>query len=162
MGVDFYNCKMCNEIYSDCGDYGRCENCMQSWCYVCKKSGAVEQFYVGDDLYCDFCFSDEPPAYTKKELLQLALKQLGKTKAEFIASLPQKEADHCYECFEFSDTHLCGDQNCANIKDDYYDENESDDEKFPTRGVCCWIRYKDSKDDWCVACSKKNKLDHDE
>ena len=36
MGVDFYSCSRCNDVYADCGDYVTCEEdvggCGRDWC----------------------------------------------------------------------------------------------------------------------------------
>ncbi len=36
MGVDFYNCAECTEIYADCGDYTTCDVCGRGFCSACE------------------------------------------------------------------------------------------------------------------------------
>lgn len=35
MGVDFYNCTSCNEIFNDCGEYKHCCLCDEMFCGYC-------------------------------------------------------------------------------------------------------------------------------
>lgn len=45
MGVDWYSCKSCEDIFPDCGDYVSCESCGTRWCsYDCAhEDGYVER-----------------------------------------------------------------------------------------------------------------------
>lgn len=59
MGVDYYNCDVCDEIYCDCGHCGTCEECMSGLCGICYDE-AVEKFGMEDDLLvrCQVCSGD--------------------------------------------------------------------------------------------------------
>lgn len=36
MGVDYYNCDQCGEIYPDCGTYYSCDLCSRGFCSECE------------------------------------------------------------------------------------------------------------------------------
>lgn len=70
MGVDYYNCSVCEEIFSDAGYYGYCIECEGMMCGHChdkmtKKYGQIGEdhekvgWYGGDATNkCDAC--DKP------------------------------------------------------------------------------------------------------
>lgn len=37
MGVDYYTCEFCKEIFNDCGNYNRCQNCRRMMCEDCGE-----------------------------------------------------------------------------------------------------------------------------
>ncbi len=47
MGVDYYNCDNCNEIYADCSNYGSCIVCNADVCYGCSI-----------EIMSEYCFKD--------------------------------------------------------------------------------------------------------
>jgi hypothetical protein len=79
MGVDFYNCSVCNEIFSDAGYYGYCINCEGMLCGHCHDKMAEKHGYIGDDHekaswygeeavnHCDTC--DKPQTEEIKQQL---------------------------------------------------------------------------------------------
>ena len=36
MGIDYFNCQKCDEIFSDCGTFGMCMNCENLYCEDCE------------------------------------------------------------------------------------------------------------------------------
>ena len=91
MGVDFYNCNICDEIFNDCGDYGICSNCEGMMCDTChqemvKKYGNPE---IGSDaersygdmssIKCDICSG---VIVTDKDIVDYIIDITGNTKQE--------------------------------------------------------------------------------
>ncbi len=54
MGVDYYNCELCNEIYADCSDYGSCKICNKNVCPVCYHRDFV-YYKLDTDVYWSTC-----------------------------------------------------------------------------------------------------------
>lgn len=67
MGVDFYNCELCGEIFADAGHWGHCGGCESMMCGYCydemrKKNGELGSEHERADFYgeeapncCDKC-----------------------------------------------------------------------------------------------------------
>ena len=64
MGVDFYPCGVCGEIFGDCGEYYTCLSCEHYLCAICGRKadeeyGSVENDMYGDDpAKCEACAGD--------------------------------------------------------------------------------------------------------
>lgn len=155
MGVDFYNCDICNEIYGDCVG-GSCEHCYASWCGECDKTISI--FHFGEHIRCDVCFSIDPPKITDEILLNYLLKSVGKTKTVVVAEMrklpkyskPQNE--YCCTFEEEAHDAVCGGKDCDRIMDDYYDKEM---ERYATafrRGWCCVAQ---GAKELCDACKIK-------
>lgn len=67
MGVDYYNCEICGEIFNDYGHYGHCGKCESTLCGDCydemrEKNGELGEdhekaSWYGEDApnCCDLC-----------------------------------------------------------------------------------------------------------
>jgi len=67
MGIDYYNCDICGDIFNDCGHYGYCGNCEATLCGHCydamsEKNGELGEGHENADDYgedapncCDVC-----------------------------------------------------------------------------------------------------------
>ncbi len=153
MGVDFYNCHNCNEIYADCGRYGSCEGCEKSWCESCMDD--IKSFDYNDEPRCDLCFLTNVKEIKTKDILSYALKQLNKTKRELeeeMEKLPEfSTPQNKYEC-KGVHSGECN-PNCTNIAADFDFDGEED--KI-IRGLCCRGRFqKDEISEYCKICSPK-------
>ena len=42
MGVDYYACEICGEVYCDCGPCGFCEGCETSMCGECHDEAGAK------------------------------------------------------------------------------------------------------------------------
>jgi hypothetical protein len=49
MGVDFYNCSVCGDIFSDAGYYGYCINCEGMMCGHCHDKMAEKHGFIGEN-----------------------------------------------------------------------------------------------------------------
>lgn len=149
MGVDYYNCSHCGEIYADCGTYKSCEHCGGSACANCMDD--VDFFEFQGEHYCDLCWEDEIPIYDDGELLNYLLNKYKRTRDEIENELPKKKPKHRYYCKE---KHNCGSVRCDLIYEDFYSEN---DWELPSRGICC-LEHKLIAAERCSACLIKPKL----
>ena len=114
MGVDFYPCSRCGEVYCDCGEFVTCSEdalgCGRDWCsYECaKEDGYIEEYcrfdkeveygYCqekcdlsnnGDCTECSYyvhasCKYCRGEDYNDSELLQFALKKLNMSREDLI------------------------------------------------------------------------------
>lgn len=107
MGVDYYNCKVCGEIFADCSDYGTCESCYAHWCHSCMRE--VTTFMFNNEERCEFCWKDEPKHPKPDVLLDFAVKKLKTTheelRQEFVAQAgPEyrhgRDKFYCTQCDE--------------------------------------------------------------
>lgn len=159
MGVEFYNCCICNDIYADCGEYGNCEGCGQSWCGRCDKTQNV--FWYDGSIRCTLCFSTDPKPIEDNDLLEYALEKLNKSRAELIDDLkrdrPEYTEPQCvYECQEDPDLHICN-KKCTTLDEDFSDEDLKQYATHQVRGRCCNFKYPDDPDKKCNACYGKRK-----
>ncbi len=99
MGIDFINCSCCNNIFSDGGDYDRCE-CGEFFCLRCRKDGRsllhgyVDNNYDDEDPECVCCTEDYSIRHiTKDEMLRFLLRN---SKYDSIQEL-ESEIRHKYE-----------------------------------------------------------------
>ena len=56
MGVDFYPCKSCEEVFCDCGDYVWCAQCGSKWC---SDDCASDDWYEKANCSLGICISEE-------------------------------------------------------------------------------------------------------
>jgi hypothetical protein len=96
MGVDYYNCAICNDIFADAGHYGHCGNCESTLCGDCydkmqEKNGVLGEDHEKANMYgpdapkcCSLCDGSTPEMVTI-------------TKAEYESLLDDK---HRLECLE--------------------------------------------------------------
>ncbi len=117
MGVDFYPCSRCMDVYCDCGDYVICSEdaggCGRDWCsdecakedgYIgeyCKLDKYVEYGYCqgecefSDDGYCSECKHYIKASckycrneeYKDSELLEAALKMLDISRSDLVEAI---------------------------------------------------------------------------
>ena len=105
MGVDFYNCDKCNEIFDDCGHkYNSCEECGNRicfWCQVDMKMRSEAKYFsdgakpigdywkdTGDGWYelikCPYC---DGTIVTDDEILTYLLDKLKTNKDDVIIEI---------------------------------------------------------------------------
>lgn len=82
MGIDYYSCQVCNDVFSDAGDFGWCSECGNRLCGYCvedmiKKYGKVEEDnekygWYGDNtpIKCDSCIKEKVDLIDK-EIVEL-------------------------------------------------------------------------------------------
>lgn len=87
MGVDFYNCEICEEIFNDCGHYGHCAKCESTLCGDCydkmyEKNGGLDEddenygyWGEGAPACCDKC---DGTVIDKTAFFQFLADKLGK------------------------------------------------------------------------------------
>lgn len=80
MGVDYYNCSVCGEIFNDAGYYGHCIECEGMMCGICHDKMYKKYGYIGEDHEkagwygedavnkCDAC---DKPTLNKADFSQL-------------------------------------------------------------------------------------------
>ena len=49
MGVDYFNCGNCNDIYNDHGDYYYCGKCWEGFCVDCGKNELIEKYGIWNE-----------------------------------------------------------------------------------------------------------------
>lgn len=157
MGVDYYNCKNCGDIFPDCSAYGYCEGCGVHWCQSCKSS--VEVFVFDGEKRCDFCWKDTPKRVKSSQLLTLAIKKLKTThdelEAEFRAQAgPEfreaKDRFYCTECPEGD----CANEKCERVAESFDLDDPEDNDQH--RGYCCQAQVPHGleSDDFCEPCQQ--------
>ncbi|MCG7345361.1 hypothetical protein MHZ92_14575 [Sporosarcina sp. ACRSL] len=107
MGVDYYNCEICDEIFNDHGHYGNCGNCESMLCGDCYDSMRAKNGELGEDHekaswygeyspnYCDKC---DGTVIDKTAFFEFLADKLGQTteelEAEYRAHMQRKEGAH--------------------------------------------------------------------
>lgn len=149
MGVDYYNCDNCNEIFTTCDDHGHCRGCRSTWCQDCLYS--VKTFRYGNTFRCTLCFNSEPVEISDSDLLDFALEKLKTDRETLRVELKRArpdefdKADEEYTC-QNRKKHICP-PNCQTLSDDDDDPEESDPDI--RRGLCCASK----EADLCEPCS---------
>lgn len=148
MGVDYYNCVVCNEIYADCEDYGSCDGCNASWGPCCVDD--IKTFIFSGESRCTLCWRDTPKRPDSDELIQFALKKLKTTKDEleneFCAEdKTPKDYFYCTEC----PTQKCANTECERVSNPHEDDDGC--YKIQRIGFCCKAQ-KLEDDMWCDVC----------
>jgi len=154
MGVDYYNCDICNEIYADCGTYESCQTCGASWCANCMDE--YEIFMIDDEERCDLCFNTEPSQPSVGEILNLVLQKTGISKQDIIQELQQYQVTNRYYCSiqDLEEHPYCGSTKCLRLSES--SSSHANDGYYTTnniRGLCCVARF--PEDTWCYECSKR-------
>lgn len=62
MGVEFYNCSFCDEIFADCGIYFKCE-CGEKYCSNECANIIVESKDDVDEYSCRMCRNEYIPDF---------------------------------------------------------------------------------------------------
>jgi hypothetical protein len=147
MGVDYYNCDLCDEIYTTCAGGGSCDSCGASWCDRCNEPSPV--FYIGDDKYCEHCYPDpdKKKHHSKREKLDFLLEHAKMTEAELIALMPPLNVEPDYVCTK-TEEHGCV-QECTTLG-----HNWEDEDGYQCRGLCCKAK---GLHELCEACANTNK-----
>jgi hypothetical protein len=95
MGVDYFTCKSCKEIYNDCGYYSTCDLCENHCgCIHCEYDGKFDYIMDGEEyVLCNDCMPkkhkivkakrinkdyDEDCKYIEKELKEQFKPKLAK------------------------------------------------------------------------------------
>lgn len=66
MGVGYYNCSECKELFADCGDFLKCGNCGDMYCPDCMDTAKIT-FMDEDDEEVSGCIRCEPKRKAKIE-----------------------------------------------------------------------------------------------
>jgi hypothetical protein len=75
MGVDFFNCDICGEIFSDCEHWGCCYPCGSTLCGDCYDSASEKYKAEGGELLaCQICSKD---IISDLEVLNFTLKKFN-------------------------------------------------------------------------------------
>lgn len=86
MGVDYYNCAICDDIFADCWYNGFCGNCGEWLCGTCYDAMREEHGELGEDhenasnygedaaSCCDICTGEH---IDPNEFLQFVIKKTG-------------------------------------------------------------------------------------
>jgi len=80
MGVDYYNCDVCNEISNDCGYHIWCDTCGAFICESCVDEHGVEQ----DDETCETsnCPICAKKIVTTDQIFDFLLKKVNMTREQ--------------------------------------------------------------------------------
>lgn len=49
MGIDYYSCCNCGEVYNDYGDYYNCGECWSGFCCYCGEKELVKKYGIWDE-----------------------------------------------------------------------------------------------------------------
>jgi len=73
MGVDYYNCEKCGEIFPDCGYFSSCGKCGSMYCQECgeDQEGVYGEDEEGELIGCDNCNKELSHERDMQELLRL-------------------------------------------------------------------------------------------
>lgn len=91
MGVDYYNCEMCEEIFSDAGYWGTCGNCESMMCGHCHDEMRTKNGVLGEEHENADDFGEDAPNCCDKcdgskldetAFVNYLIAKLGKTRAE--------------------------------------------------------------------------------
>lgn len=165
MGVDFYNCDICNEIYPDCGKYDTCESCGISWCHICIYHERNDQFMYNGQVYCSICGPRQQVRDPEDdELLEYILMKYNINKDVEIRNLKstaqfQDEVEKYYCTTSVDDMHGeldCNMTDCDNVAM-LFEMEESYDGIAYQKGRCCRDLFGEDRNQWCGNCQKKIK-----
>lgn len=102
MGVDYFNCPICNSIFNDCGPFGWCSQCERRLCGDChakqiERYGQVqENSYAandyGDDavLQCDCCSGK---IISDSDIIDYLLEDSGTSKEDVIDAIKKQRKE---------------------------------------------------------------------
>lgn len=93
MGIDYYNCSICEEIFPDVISYGHCSNCDEILCESCmgeqvkkygnpeERSDAAAMYGSHSPIKCDLCSGEIIQDY---DIIQWFVDETGITKDEVV------------------------------------------------------------------------------
>lgn len=81
MGVDYYTCDVCSEVYCDCGYCGLCEECSAGLCGDCYDK-AIDKYGKDDDGQLNACQICSQDVISDKEVLNFMLKKYDVSRAD--------------------------------------------------------------------------------
>jgi hypothetical protein len=96
MGVDFYSCELCGEVFPDCGAYGHCTGCEATLCEGCRdkmvdKYGAYDEedgcYSSYDPLFCNDCHIS---VVHDKDIMEYLLRKLALSREDVEKSILRK------------------------------------------------------------------------
>ena len=61
MGVDYYNCEICDEIFADVGHYGHCGKCEATLCGHCYDEMREKNGELGEEHERASWYGEEAP-----------------------------------------------------------------------------------------------------
>ena len=134
MGVDFYNCDNCGEIYADCVG-GSCEGCDSSWCNRCDD--IIRSFFYNGNIRCDLCFQTRARNPTNDLLLYFALEKLKMTLKDLKEEFKGAQEIEKYECTRDPLKHDCTGHKCHDLSMDWENPEYHRYSTTVERGVCC-------------------------
>ena len=150
MGIDYYTCCFCDEIYA--GDGGSCAGCHAHWCHRCAED--ENPFWFDGKVRCTMCFDTLPNNIDTDDLLDYALEKIGQTRSELYDELKLKRPElcaptHTYTCQQ-TEPHPCCNKECETLEDEHRDSALSGTyETDYVRGFCCNAK---GCDDLCTPC----------
>ena len=73
MGVDYYNCERCGEIFADCGDFRNCNECGTRWCGsdCAEADGYVSPIIIDEDGEEMTDYENESCGYCRGEIEEM-------------------------------------------------------------------------------------------
>lgn len=144
MGIRNYNCAVCERIFPDVDDHGRCGYCDTVWCDWCSSS--VHRFIYNGRSRCDFCWDDEPEPAPAESLLEFALDKLDmdrqELEQEWLKTAPARyhnarDVAACVRCKT-----SCASSKCERVGLDFYpDEPASNDDSDECKSLDCYRGY---------------------
>lgn len=154
MGVTYYNCDNCGDIFNSYTFGGFCDHCDSRWCADCKNS--IQRFLFANEERCTQCFDTVPDVPTENEVLTFALGKLGMTRAEliqeFVTNAGPDSRFHSssdeYRCTQCP-AGTCASTQCEQIDQDY--ERPNEDDEIPARGYCC-VAQEEPHAEFCAPC----------
>lgn len=81
MGIDYYNCGVCDEIFPDVSEYNHCINCEEMVAMCCYEEQKEKHGVIGEDheetgyyspyalLKCDRCSKEEQKDRIRTEII---------------------------------------------------------------------------------------------
>jgi hypothetical protein len=95
MGVDFYNCEVCGEIFADCGEYVSCDGCGAHWCSkeCAEKAGGKGGDYAWSTDSCKLCRNEDAD---DADLFKFILQKYRVTREEVLAEYLQQQEEKAH------------------------------------------------------------------
>ena len=136
MGIDYYKCFTCNEIYPDCSA-GYCYVCDNSMCIKCTREKCIH-FKLGNCAYFSMCCKHIPESGTEQ------------AKLVEIVNLHFKFMNHFIPSYEYLHS-LCTENKCM----DCGSEKKCTDKIMNNycEYKCCKCKNQEKKKEICKKCS---------
>lgn len=123
MGVDYYTCEFCNEIFNDCGNYNRCQKCRRMMCEDCgeqmigdfgeenceeKRKEKNEPPHEIGERNCKYGLCGEPKSCFRcdEEYLKDELEENRNDIEKSIDDILKKNQDECTSCNFIADVNF--------------------------------------------------------